>query len=95
MNTKRVKRIGGWRAMVIALLVSISSVTILPVNAFAAPTQGTQPAGVKIHIVRPGDTLWTIAKLYKVSVESLKRYNRISNPHQIYIGQKIYIPPSQ
>lgn len=95
MTTKRVKRLGGWRAMVMALLVSISCVTILPVTTFAAPTEEAQPAGVKVHIVRPNDTLWTIAKTYKVSVEELKRYNRISNPHQIYVGQKIYIPPSQ
>lgn len=95
MNTKRVKRIGGWRAVLVALLVSISGVTILPVNAFAAPAQETQPASVKVHIVRRGDTLLTIAIAYGVSVKALMVYNGISNPNQIYVGQKIYIPPSQ
>lgn len=92
MTSKQAKRIGGWRALVVALLVAMICVPILPVNAFAAHAPSTQPAKVIVHIVRRGDTLFTIARTYGVSVKVIMAYNRISNPDQIQIGQKIYIP---
>ncbi|HZD20300.1 MAG TPA: transglycosylase SLT domain-containing protein [Burkholderiales bacterium] len=42
-----------------------------------------------VHRVKAGDTLWTIAKRYRVSVANLKRWNR--TPTVLYVGQKIYI----
>ena len=46
----------------------------------------------KEHIVGKGETLTTIAKVYGVSVEDLKKANNISNPNEIKIGQKLLIP---
>ena len=43
------------------------------------------------YIVRKGDTLSQIAKIYGVSVEYLVRQNNIQNPNIIYIGQIIRI----
>ncbi len=78
--------------MVVALLVAMNCVPILPVHAVAAHAPSTQPAKVIAHIVRSGDTLFTIARTYGVSVKVIMAYNRISNPDQIRVGQKIYIP---
>ncbi|MDO4542026.1 MAG: SafA/ExsA family spore coat assembly protein [Bacillota bacterium] len=45
------------------------------------------------YIVQPGDTLYEIAKLYHVSLESLIDANpQIQNPDLIYPGQKISVP---
>ncbi|MFN2646914.1 MAG: transglycosylase SLT domain-containing protein [Burkholderiales bacterium] len=42
-----------------------------------------------VHRVRTGDTLWTIAKRYGVSVRLLKQWNRTGSV--LHVGQKIYV----
>ncbi len=43
------------------------------------------------HIVRPGDTLGGIAKLYEVDVQSIIALNKIENPNRIFPGEKVII----
>ena len=44
------------------------------------------------HIIKPGDTLWDIAKEYDgVTVEQIKRLNHIRNSHHLQPGQRIKI----
>ena len=45
------------------------------------------------YIVKPGDSLWSIANKYGVSVASLKSYNNLKNDY-IMIGQSLHIPLS-
>ncbi|MBI4387847.1 MAG: N-acetylmuramoyl-L-alanine amidase [Candidatus Omnitrophica bacterium] len=44
------------------------------------------------HEVGPMETLWRIAKEYDVDINTLMQVNRISNPNQIKVGQKLKIP---
>lgn len=44
------------------------------------------------HIVRQGDTLFSIAKQYNVSIEELCKINNISNSSHIKVGQKLLLP---
>lgn len=44
------------------------------------------------HSVAPGETLWRIAKMYEVDVETLKNVNKIYDVTDIDIGKKLYIP---
>ncbi len=44
-----------------------------------------------IYIVKPGDSLISIAKRFRVSVKSLKRWNRLYKNRYIYPGQKLVI----
>ncbi|MFB3074686.1 MAG: LysM domain-containing protein, partial [Candidatus Methylomirabilales bacterium] len=44
------------------------------------------------HRVRPGETLYRIAKTYGVSVKKLSRVNRIADPSNIRAGTRLYIP---
>lgn len=44
------------------------------------------------HKVRKGDTLSSIAKKYDITLDALKRANKIANPNQIRIGQTLEIP---
>ena len=46
------------------------------------------------HVVAKGETLTSIAKMHKVSVEELQRFNHIENDRKLQIGQTIMIPPS-
>lgn len=65
---------------VLSLVLSIVSVSV----AFAQ--------GGNSHQVGYGDTLYSIAARYGVSVDSIMRYNGLYNPDYIYAGQVLMIP---
>ncbi len=44
------------------------------------------------HVVRPGETLWRIARRYGVTVEAIARANGIPDPTRIRAGQRLFIP---
>jgi murein DD-endopeptidase MepM/ murein hydrolase activator NlpD len=44
------------------------------------------------YVVRPGDTLNSIAARFGVSVQDLIRANNLQPPFFIYIGQTLFIP---
>lgn len=46
------------------------------------------------HTVAPRETLTSIAKMHKVGVEELQKYNHIENDRKLQIGQVIQIPVS-
>lgn len=45
-----------------------------------------------IYFVKPGDTLWKIAKKFRSRVEDIARVNGIEDVNKIYPGQQLYIP---
>jgi lipoprotein NlpD len=47
----------------------------------------------RVHVVRPGDTLYKIAFQYGLEQTALARWNNISNPDLIYVGQRIRLSP--
>ena len=53
------------------------------------PQQSNNPT---IHIVKQGDTLYSIAKLYNVSLDELCKANNLSNTSPIKVGQKLSLP---
>lgn len=44
------------------------------------------------HEVKPGQTLWSIARAYGIDVQTLTRVNQVSDTTALYAGQKLYIP---
>jgi len=44
------------------------------------------------HLVRPGESLWEIARRYGKSPAEIAAANKLSNPELIYPGQKLIIP---
>lgn len=45
-----------------------------------------------IYFVKPGDTLWKIAKKFRSTVENIARINEIEDENKIYPGQQLFIP---
>jgi len=45
-----------------------------------------------IYFVKPGDTLWKIAKKFKSTVDDIARVNGIEDVNKIDVGQQLYIP---
>jgi len=54
------------------------------------PTPSNSP---KIHTVKKGDTMSSIARKYGLTAKQLADYNKITNINAIQIGQKLKIPP--
>ncbi len=45
-----------------------------------------------VHVVKPGETLYSLARRYGTSVEALAALNGLSDPNRIRAGQKLVIP---
>jgi LysM repeat protein len=50
------------------------------------------PQAGNSHVVAKGETLTSIAKMHKVTVEELQKFNHIENDRKLQIGQTIMIP---
>ena len=57
-----------------------------------AETPKPPPQTGNSHVVAKGETLTSIAKMHKVTVEELKKFNRIEDERKLQIGQTIMIP---
>lgn len=66
-----------------------------PVTLVRAELQTAKPAPKKrTHTVEPGDNLWKIARKYAVSVEEIKRVNRLET-ERLRPGKQIEIPEAK
>lgn len=45
-----------------------------------------------IYFVKPGDTIWKIAKKFRSTIEDIARVNNIEDINKIQPGQQLYIP---
>ena len=48
--------------------------------------------GITIYFVKPGDTLWNIAKKFRSTTEAIIELNNIEDESRINVGQQIFIP---
>ena len=80
----------------IASLGSTATETALPaaLNATPIPPTATQAAGPTptVYLVKPGDTLGTIAQHFGLSVQEIMAANNITNPNVLSVGQSLIIP---
>jgi len=61
----------------------------------ATPPSGTPVAGGgggQIHVVKPGEWIWQIARLYGVDPQAIIDANNLTNPGLIYPGTELVIP---
>jgi LysM repeat protein len=72
--------------------VMIGESTPATTNPAPAAAAAPHPAGANTHIVARGETLTSIAKMYKVSVEELQNANHIEDGRKLQAGQTIIIP---
>src|SRR5205823_14336849 len=58
----------------------------------AATASSPHPTGANTHTVARGETLTSIAKMYRVTVEELQNANHIEDGRKLQAGQSIIIP---
>ena len=85
MNVKRV---------VVVMLVAVMFLLSFNLTAVqAAPAEQMQmPMPGQYYVVRPGDTMYSIANRYGTTVWAIAQANGIVNPSRIYSGQVLFIP---
>jgi LysM repeat protein len=72
--------------------VMIGESTPSTTSPTAAAASSPHPGGANTHIVARGETLTSIAKMYKVTVEELQNANHIEDGRKLQAGQTIVIP---
>ncbi|NPV53668.1 MAG: DUF3794 domain-containing protein [Firmicutes bacterium] len=79
-----------------ALVTEIRTIPIIVTEREAVVAQPgvalVPPVAGRVHIVKPGESLWVIAQTYGVSVEAIMRANSIRDPERIEVGDAITIP---
>lgn len=64
-----------------------------PPQAPASPP-AAQPAGAgNTHTIAKGETLTSIAKQHRVTIDELQKANHIENDRKLQVGQTLIIPP--
>ena len=93
-NLYRIALRYGTTVRAIAAANHISNPSLIYVGQrLVIPTGGaTPPPGSCTYVVRRGDTLYSIARHFGVSLATLVRVNHIANPSLIYVGQRLTIP---
>jgi lipoprotein NlpD len=62
----------------------------LPVTPDVPPPAIAQPGE---HVVRQGETLYAVSRLYNVPVRDLIAWNNLSRPEQLEVGQTLRVAP--
>lgn len=70
-----------------------ASVTSAKEDKPAGPAAKAESEGYRMHKVRKGETLYSLSRDYKVTVEAIIRANDVPR-NEIQIGQTLRIPPS-
>ncbi len=77
----------------ILALNNIKNKDTLSIGQIIKISQNNLPAvDYTMHVVKKGDTLWSIARRYNLSVDLILATNNIANSELISIGQKMKIP---
>ncbi|MBC8262717.1 MAG: LysM peptidoglycan-binding domain-containing M23 family metallopeptidase [Anaerolineales bacterium] len=84
-----------WARLFIVILIA-AQVALCAAPVQAAPRQGpaTQELTV-VHVVRLGETLYSIAQHYGTTIEAIALANHIADPRWIQVGQRLTIPSSR
>ncbi len=77
-----------YRAVLLILLCS-SLALVWPAVASA---QSSGPLPSMAHVVQRGETVFSIARRYGTTVDAITHANGISDPRQLYVGQRLTIP---
>jgi LysM repeat protein len=69
----------------------VSLVTVLVLLVGVVPASAAPNEDYIVHVVRRGETLYSISRRYGVNMWTIARANGITNPNRIYVGQRLTI----
>ena len=62
------------------------------INEIEMTEEKRTPYSMTIYFVKPGDTLWNIAKRFGSTIDDISRVNNIEDQNNIFGGQQLFIP---
>jgi LysM repeat protein len=67
-----------------------------PVSQVIVPVKIATPdaEGRIYHTVQPGQSFWSIAIAYQITIHDLEVWNNLSREYGLFVGQKLFIPSS-
>lgn len=68
-----------------------STPTPRPPTATSTPCTPTPPQGWLSYVVQPGDTLYSLALRYDISIQEIMEVNCLASDY-LYAGQRLYLP---
>jgi LysM repeat protein len=75
--------------------IEVGMVLMIPSGSAPAPAPaatGTAVEGGTVHVVKPGEWIWQIARLYNADPQAIIDANNLTNPGLIYPGLELTIP---
>jgi len=74
--------------------VQSGGTVVAGVSPFIAPVKIATPDadGKVFHVVESGQSFWSIAIAYQVTIKDIEDWNNISRDYGLHIGQKLFIP---
>ena len=75
-------------------LAASAAALLLLLGAACASSPPPAPTrdGLRIHVVKRGETTWRISQHYGTTVRAIARANHLADPTRIRVGQRLYIP---
>jgi LysM repeat protein len=86
----RSERLCGRSSRVIRALAAIAVLCVA-----AACTSTLVDYSAAVHVVQPGETLYSIAWRHGLDYHELARWNGLSNPDRLFVGQRLRLQPTQ
>ena len=65
----------------------------LKTKSSTTATVSKKTAGNRFHTVKPGETLYKIGRQYGLTVEKMRRLNKLADGADIHPGQKLLVSP--
>jgi LysM repeat protein len=78
-------------SVLVLQLVGLTAVSAAPAAWAPYPVVQQGMPAPQLHLVRPGETLFAIGRLYGVNPWAIARMNRLPNPNIIFVGQLLVI----
>jgi nucleoid-associated protein YgaU len=83
-------------ATVTATVTVTATTTLTPAMAEPVKPSGAPTHGVQVHVLEPGESLWSVCQKYYGDpglLPALEKYNGISDPSGLHVGMSIKVPP--
>ena len=80
-----------WARLFAAILIAAQVALCAPLVQAAPPQGPVAQESTVVHIVRLGETLFSLAQHYGTTVEAIVQTNHIADPRWIHIGQRLLI----
>lgn len=77
-----------WKVVRKYLSIILLMILLFPLVAVQAQSDSGRPT----YVVQAGDSLWSIAQRFRVSVAELSAVNNLQNPNQLMVGMELIIP---